>query len=336
MRRSFPAWLRQLFRPRRTIWPTRDGWWCLFVVVALGVAAINTGNNLLYLLVSLLLGLIIVSGVLSEQVMRGVRFTPLTPGEVYAGQPALFGARVTNAKRSLTSYSLTVETVSAAAAPRSHYLARLTAGGERALHWEETFGRRGRHALPGVRLTTRFPFGLFVKTGRPVLTGEVVVYPEVRPLSPDQHRQLEATGHAPARRRGRGTDLHNLRGYRSGDDPRLIHWRSTAKTGTLLVRELLAEATEDTRLVLTDHGSGDAGLLETGLSRAASLATHLVRRGAAVELIGPGVSVPLGRGRAHLDRVLTALALYTPGAARAGGSRREPATRLRRVHVRIG
>ncbi len=336
---SVGAWLRRLFRPRRTIWPTRDGWWCLFVVMGLGVAAINTGNNLLYLLVSLLLGLIIVSGVLSEQAMRGVRLSALTPGEVYAGRPALLGARVTNAKRTLPSYSLGLEALAPGATPRTHYLPRLPAGGERLFHWEETFPRRGRRALAGVRLTTRFPFGLFLKAGQPDLTGEIVVYPAVHPLAPEQQRQLEAAGLVVARRRGRGTDLHNLRGYRAGDDPRLIHWRSTAKTGALVVRELLAEATEDTRLVLVDQGGGDPGLLEEGIARTASLAAHLVRRGAGVELVGPGVAVPLGRGRGQLHRVLTALALYTPGQPlpdAEGAVQRETGGRLRHVHVRIG
>jgi uncharacterized protein (DUF58 family) len=268
--------------------------------------------------------------------MRGVRLSALMPGEVYAGRPALLGARVTNAKRALTSFSLTVEAGSAGAAPRSHYLARLPAGGERVLYWEEAFPRRGRHGVAGVRLTTRFPFGLFLKSSLPALAGEIVVYPEMRPLSSAQQRALEAAGHASARRRGRGTDLHNLRGYRSGDDPRLIHWRSTAKTGDLVVRELLAETTEDTRIVLTDHGSGDPGLLEAGIAHAASLAAHLVRRGAAVELAGPGVGVPLGRGRGHLARVLTALALYAPGATGDGAGGRESGTRLRHVRVRIG
>ena len=60
------AALSRLLHPRRTITPTRDGWWCLLVAVGLGVAAINTGNNLLYLLVSALLALIVVSGILSE------------------------------------------------------------------------------------------------------------------------------------------------------------------------------------------------------------------------------------------------------------------------------
>jgi len=123
------------------------------------------------------------------------------------------------------------------------------------------------------------------------------------------------------------------REYRPGDDPRLIHWRSSAKTGALTVRELEAETAVDTRLVLEGR-SGDADAVERGLSRAASFVVHLIRAGAAVELLGPGVFVPLGRGLAHQRRLLTALALWTPAAA--GPSRGGPRSSIREIRVRLG
>jgi len=332
--------LQRLIRPRRTIWPTRDGWWSLLVVIGLGVAAINTGNNLLYLLVSLLLGLIVVSGILSELVMRGLELTGVEPEEIHAGQPALFGAHVANGKRRLTSYSITIELLSPGARPRFLYLPRLGPGAERLVTWEDVLPRRGRHRLAGVRITTRFPFALFLKSGQPLLTSEVVVFPAARPISPELLRQLGATGHAPARRRGRGTDLYNLRGYRSGDDPRLIHWRSSAKTQRLTVRELEAETTEDTRLILAGAGARPGEALEAGLSEAAGLATHLIRAGAGVELVGPGFFVRLGRGRPHLSRVLTALALYDPAAPGGAPPASDdgdaaPLQPLRQIRVRL-
>ncbi|MGH7366339.1 MAG: DUF58 domain-containing protein, partial [Candidatus Rokuibacteriota bacterium] len=317
------AALWRLFHPRRTIKPTRDGWWCLLVSVGLGVAAINTGNNLLYLLVSALLALIVVSGILSEQSMRGLALTGIAPDEIYAGQPALLGAAVANRKRWLTSYSITVELLAPGAralesaspsASRVVYIRRIEAGVERLATWEETLTRRGRHRLTGVRITTRFPFGLFVKAGRPALTDDVLVFPAVRPVSAEMLRQLGERGDAAARRRGRGSDLYNLRGYRSGDDPRFIHWRSSAKTEALMVRELEADTSHDTRLVLVGRGRRGAEALERGLSEAASLALALTRAGAGVALAGPDCSVPLGHGRPHLRRVLTALALYDPEA----------------------
>ena len=316
------AALWRLFHPRRTIKPTRDGWWCLLVAVGLGVAAINTGNNLLYLLVSALLALIVVSGILSEQSMRGLDLTGVVPDEIYAGQPALLGATIANRKGWFTSYSLTVELLAAEAralesTSRFIYVRRVEAGRERLVTWEETLPRRGRHRLTGVRITTRFPFGLFVKAARPALTDEVVVFPAVRPVSAESLRRLGESGEASARRRGRGNDLYNLRGYRAGDDPRFIHWRSSAKTEGLMVRELEADTSQNTRLVLVGRGRRGAETLERGLSEAASLAVALVRAGAGVELAGPDCEVPLGHGRAHLRRMLTALALYDTEAPRA-------------------
>ena len=315
----------RLLHPRRTIKPTRDGWWCLLVAVGLGVAAINTGNNLLDLLVSALLALIVVSGIFSEQAMRGLALSAIVPEEIYSGRPALFGAALVNRKRWLTSYSITVELLSPGArtlesGSRFIYFRRIEAGVERFATWEETLPRRGRQRLTGVRITTRFPFGLFVKAGRPALSDEVLVFPQVWPIPAESLRRRGDTGDAAARRRGRGNDLYNLRGYRPGDDPRFIHWRSSAKTESLMVRELEADTSHDTRLVLVGRGTPGAEALETGLSEAASFAVALIRAGAGVELIGPDLVVPLGHGRPHLRRVLAALALYEPAGPGSGAT----------------
>jgi uncharacterized protein (DUF58 family) len=303
---SLRALLARL-QPRRTIRPTRDGWWCLGAAVGLGFAAVNTGNNLLYLLASLLLALIIVSGILSEQSMRRLTLRAVIPEELHAARPARLGARVLNRKRWLPSYSVALEV-----GEHRLYIDRLGAGAERLVTWEATFATRGRRRLPGMRVLTRFPFGLFLKAGRVALDDEVIVFPEVRPLDAAWRRRLTAGGVRSLHRRGRGHDLYSLREYRTGDDQRLIHWRSSAKAGALMVRELEAETATNTRIVLVGDGTRDAGRLEAAMSEAASLAVHLLDTGAAVELAGPGVHVPAGRGRAHQRRLLTALALYVP------------------------
>jgi uncharacterized protein (DUF58 family) len=336
--RSFrdSEWWWRPFRPRRTIWPTRDGWWCLFVVIGLGVAAINTGNNLLYLLVSLLLSLIVVSGVLSEQSMRGLRLEADAPEEIFARAPALFAAVLANRKRWLTSYSVTLELLTRGGPTRFVYIPRLEAGRDRVLTWEETLPARGRHRLAGVRLTTRFPFALFLKASRVMLDRDVLVFPAVHPISPEALLRLVGAGTSAVRRRGRGHDLYNLRTYRAGDDPRLIHWRSSAKAQTLTVRELEDDTAHDVRLRLVGDGQGNGPGLERGISEAASLALYFLRRGAGVELRGPGLSVALGRGHAQEVRILTALALYEP----AGGEGVRPAAPaprpMREIRIALG
>jgi len=204
----------------------------LGAAMALGFAAMNTGNNLLYLLASLLLALIIVSGILSEQSMRRLRLAAVIPEEIYAGSATALGVRVANRKRWLPSYSVTLE-----AGERRLYLDRLRAGEERLVAWEATFAARGRQRLAGLRVVTRFPFGLFVKTGRLILDEDVLVFPAVVPVDGARRHALAGGGARAVRQRGRGHDLYNLRDYRSGDDRRLIHWRSSARTGTLMVRE---------------------------------------------------------------------------------------------------
>jgi uncharacterized protein (DUF58 family) len=326
-------WHRAL-RPRRTIRPTREGWWVLLAAVGLGFAAINTGNNLLYLLLSMLLGLIVVSGVLSEQVIRGLRLSLVRPEEVVASRAALFGAMLVNGKRWVSSYSITIEILRAGRSPRLVYVPRLAPGEECLFTWEETLPRRGRQRLAGLRVTTLFPFGLFLKAGQIVLDTEVIVYPAIAPV-PGRILQVTGAGATTDRRLGRGSDLYDLREYRWGDDPRLIHWRSSAKTGSLTVRELEAETTRDARIVLEPIGGG--GRLEPGLSEAASLARHLIRSGASVGLSGPGVQVSIGSGRAHERTILTALALYEPPA---GDAARLPAraglpAAPREIHIPI-
>jgi uncharacterized protein (DUF58 family) len=307
------AWVRagRRWQPRRTIRPTREGWWCLAVTVGLGLTAMNTGNNLLYLLESMVLALIIVSGVLSEQSVRGVRVTPLLPDTIHAGTPCTIGARVRNTKGRRPSFSIALER--AGTGERVAYVARLGPGEERLLTWDETVRRRGRHRLGGLRVTTRFPFGLFVKAAHPTGDHEVIVYPRRVPAPPALLRQAADIGTAPAGRRGGGPDLHDLRGYRSGDDPRLIHWRVTARTGALTVREMAAETGQDAYLVLRGDGARDAERLETALAEAAAVASALLGRGARVGLLGPGLEVPPGRGPAHARRLLTALALHEGG-----------------------
>src|SRR2546427_57889 len=150
----------------------------------------------------MLLGLIIVSGVLSEQSIRRVRVEPVLPDELFAGQLALFGARVANRKRWRASYSITVEGVGS-----SHraYLAKLEPGAERLITWQETPRARGRWRLASFKVATRFPFGLFVKTTQLAPKREVVVYPAIGPISADRRRELDGAGGPPPPRPGAGT-----------------------------------------------------------------------------------------------------------------------------------
>lgn len=301
----------------RTIRPTREGWWLIGTTFAVGLAATNTGNNLLYLILAMLLSFMAVSGVLSEQAMRRVRLQREMPRRLFAGVPATFGVRLTNGKRRLPSYALQVTEPDPSGAPAPlHFFLKVGPQAREGWTYPLTFPRRGRQNLPGLRLSTRFPFGWFVKRSRPIHGRPVLVYPAVHPLAPDDVPPALEPGRRERRRRGRGAGLYNLRPYRPGDDPRRLHWKTSARTGALIVAEHEEEERLRICLILEDPGPDAAAhQVEADLSYAASVAAHAIGLGALVGLATAEDFTDFDTGEAHLDRMLERLALYAPPAA---------------------
>src|SRR3989304_2290822 len=95
-------------RPRfaRSVKVTSVGIRYLLLCLAVGLAAVNTGNNLLYLLFAMMLSLILVSGVLSERALRRLTVTRTLPPRLFAGTPIPCRVTVANARRWMPSFSL--------------------------------------------------------------------------------------------------------------------------------------------------------------------------------------------------------------------------------------
>jgi len=320
----------------RTIRPTRAGWGFIGATLVIGLAATNTGNNLLYLILAMMLSLMAVSGLLSEQTLRRIRLHRELPGRLFAGTPGTFGVRVVNGKRHLPSYALFLgepEPSGRSAAAR-FFLTIPPRGCE---HWryDLTFARRGRHRLPGLRLSTRFPFGLFVKISRPLHDDSVLVYPAVRPLAPQEIPPALEAGWRERYRRGGGIGLYNLRPYRAGDDPRQVHWKTSARVGELILKEAQEEDRPRIRLTIEDPPAATpVDAIEADLSYVASLAAHAIRQGSTVELVVGDGGTGFGTGEPHLDRILARLALYmVPAAPRPVRAYGDAA---REVQVRLG
>src|SRR5207237_7934350 len=109
--KEFFARLRWWFRPPRTLTITRMGRTYLVITIGVGLGALNTGNNLLYLLLGLLLSMIVVSGVLSERCLRSLEIRRLGTDAAFAGEP--FAFRYALARRSGAAYALVVSEVGA-------------------------------------------------------------------------------------------------------------------------------------------------------------------------------------------------------------------------------
>lgn len=326
------------FRPPRVLRPTREGWWFIGAAFALGLAATNTGNNLLYLLFAMLLGFITISGLLSEQVHGGLEARRSLPATIHAGTPAYFGLTLVNRKRRVPSFSLHLEeTDPASGTPRRHYRVRLGPSERADWSYPLVFPRRGRHRLPGYRVWTRYPFGLFTKATRLRDQAEVLVLPAVRAVGGPAAESPWAAGERPRSRLGRGVDLFGLRDFRSGDDPRLIHWKSTARLGRPIFRELGDEEAPRLRLLVDDPLPGTAeDAVERDISLVASLAAHWVGRGAEVQLVLPDGETPWESHPRHLRRILEALALFRPLPGRPPRAVGEGPTGAADVRIALG
>ena len=304
--------------------------------LAVGLAATNTGNNLLYLILAMMLSFMAISGVLSEHTMRRMRLHRELPRRLFAGTPEVFEVRLANRKRRLPSFALHVTEPDPSGGPAAaRFILRIAPQQEDRWQYALTFPRRGRDELPGLRLSTRFPFGLFTKISRPILAAPVLVYPAVRPLAAKEIPAALDAGWRERHRRGAGTGLYNLRPYHPGDDTRLVHWKTSARLGDLILKELEDEDRLRIRLTIEDPTPGTLSeKIESDLSYLASLATLAIKRGAVVELVTAEGSSGFGVGDAHLDRMLERLALYivpsAPRPLRAGSDAD------REVRVRLG
>lgn len=305
LRRTREAWRR--LRAWRRIHFTPGGLAFTVGTFAVGFAALNTGNNLLYLLLGAMLGFIAVSGWLSEQAIRGLRIRRELPRAVTVGEPMRLTYRVYNEKSHLPS--LAVE-LSEAGLPEAAFATHVPPRDESSTHSVNSFVRRGIYPLGTLTVSTSFPFGLFLKERDVHLPGEVVVWPRTdRPVpvpAPGGGRRPH-TGSASRGARGHRGEYRSLRDYRPGDDPRDIHWRSSARMRTPVIREYEQDAAT-TRWICLDTRAEPGDAAEAAVEAAAALAAAATRENRACALVTPGGVVDPGRGPGQLERILDALA----------------------------
>lgn len=310
--RRVRTWWRRVRQPRRLTF-TSEGRYFVFLTVGLGLAAINTGNNLLYLLLGWLLSVIIASGVLSDLTLRGLSVVRRPPTEIYANKPFLMELAVTNEKSKIASFSLEVEDLAAdGPLDKRCYFLKVPPGKTQHATYRHTFSRRGVYKLEAVRIATRFPFSLFRKSRDRSLVDEIIVFPRITQLARPAPRGHQL-GETAQQRLGRRGEFMGLREYREGDDHRDIHWRSTARTGRALVREFEEETHRRVTLLIDNGIPQDAppsasDAFEAAIEHVASLAASYLRGAYQVRLLARGTTVPFGLGPGQLVRVLKALA----------------------------
>ena len=294
-------------------------------VVAFG--ALSVDSNLLFLLSGMYLGTVLVSAWLSWRSVGGLSVSRILPGTLVAGQEFRVGYRLRNRGRHRARSVWIRERFGAEHLVRipDTYVPAVEPDSTVLVEQRGLALRRGRATPVGLELRTRFPFELVRRRVAVSLPAIVTILPRLLAVrhnpAGDRYRQV-GRGNRPLRHRGGVDDFMGLREYRPGDNPRWIHWRRSARTGQLLIREMFPFAAAEYFIIVDHRLAGprpeDDVRRELVVGAAASLACHCLERRTQVGLIGLGaspVAIPPVSGRAHQTRILNELAMMSDAPA---------------------
>lgn len=313
---------------------TNFGLGYILMCLVVAIAATNTGNNGLYLVLAGLLAGMAISGMLSRRNVRGVRCEIEPLGEIIATRPSLLKLRLVNELRAGTAQALFFLHE---ALPGPLWIDPLAPGESRDVVVEAVFRRRGVFREADAGLLSRFPLGLFRKYRRATVAGEIVVFPMAQDSPVPDVPPEDARGRRPhPHRRGGGAEIRTLRDFVPGDDPRDLHWKQSARMRRWIVREREAERDRAVFLVVENalEDPGDPAALEgleQAISHCAGQAMMLLSRGAEVGFAARGVKVPPRAGRRQRVPILDALARLDP----IPSSEAPPFPRMRRGDHRV-
>lgn len=284
--------------------PTRAGAVYLALVAGVLFGAVNTGNNLVYLVLGVLLAALVVANVLAEWNLRSLTVTRRLPAELRAGVPATGALVLRNRRGRGGAWHVTLTELGSVSGQA--FVEFCAAGGDAPAPAEFLAPERGLAHLTTVRIESDFPFGMVRRWRDVPLEDAVLVYPA------PAFRALRSTpsgeGDEPAARGGASAsgDFAGLRPWSPGDPLRRVHWPTSARAGTPMVVTRAGQGSEEVVLRLEPSLSGAAR--EAAISRIASQAETALAEGNAVGLDADGDTFAPRSGGEWRRRILTALA----------------------------
>ena len=248
---------------------TAGGAVMLGLIVIVGFSAWNSGNNLLFLVLSFLTASMFVGFLAGSFCLKKLDVKMRFPETIFAGQETPILVSIHNRKRLFPSFSVVAE-VRGMERERSialddlkkilprrlaerfarapivrrtlSYFVHVPRNQTTEIKSGHTFKNRGRFLIKDFELSTRFPFGFFRHRRRlAAKETELIVFPKIGEMERDLDGLPLEAGKLSANKRGSGQDLLALRDYQPDDDPRRIDWKATARARNLIVREFAAE-----------------------------------------------------------------------------------------------
>jgi uncharacterized protein (DUF58 family) len=320
------------FRRNRVYIP-KEGLVYLVIMIVLFIGSLLGHTNMLMLVFAMLAGPFVINGWATFAMLKASQITRTVPRRVMCGE--LFAVEITlkNLRSWMSLWMMQVRDTATGAGEQlepTNLFTHVSPGGRQTGHYTLRLGHRGLYRFGPLRLSSRFPLGLIERGQVFALPDQILVYPRVGRLTQSAQRQLLGAAELSSNRRAHSgvfhDEFHHLREYRAGDNPRAIHWRTSARRGTLILREYEQNREQHLTLILdlwqpeNAVTADDRERLEWALSLAATVCLEQRRlaRDSRLNVFGGGQQSLVWEGRAtaaSLETILDLLAVAQAGRA---------------------
>jgi uncharacterized protein (DUF58 family) len=297
----------------RTLSLTREGLGFILLLFGVGLGAINTGNNLLYLVLAMCCSFIAVSGVLSELSFKQLSVEANGPIHLYCNETGTLDFKIKNNKVWAPSFSthILLPGDGRCSLEQPPYFFFIPAGATLEKSALFSGNKRGPLQINSCRLATRFPFGFYYKTKTIPLSIGMTIFPALHPTQLPTKNGSRQEGKGTLQTRGE--ELYAVREFRPGDALSSVHWKSSAKTGNLRVKEFQSTNEQSYTVFLNAkepriNKTIKEEILEERVSKAASLIFHLIKSGNEVSLKTEDIQTEFGKSESHLKELMYLLA----------------------------
>ena len=295
----------------------------LVIMIALFVGSLVGRSNMLLMVFSSLAGPFVMNGWFTFTMLRNLRGSRILPERVMAGETFTTTLILENRKKWLTIWLMrTLDAVTDGKGVMNPEVlfVRVPAGTSRQGHYQLRLRNRGRYQFGPITVTTRFPLGLVRRGTRLNSKNELLVHPRIGALLPEWRRLLQHSVELVSDVKTQAGPFHDelsrIREFRTGDDPRMIHWKTSARTNELMVREYEESRDRDLLLIVDSWSDGDDNGFELGLQFATTVCMEHLRssRESSLNVRFAGKEIVDWRGDSsdsHIEHLLDTFAVAT-------------------------
>lgn len=287
--------------------PTKEGKRFLLATLLIAVAAANTGNNLIYLILAMMFSIFVISIIVLKINLRGLALSFSVRYPVFANSGTIMKVSLFNRKKMIPSFSVHVDLPEGIAGqciiphiPSASLVSQDVNG---------MFRKRGVYRYGDFYVSSSFPFIFFTKKVKARIEGEIIVYPEIKDID-ELLPEITGSGYdMHATRHGAGDEFIMIREFRYGDSMRRIQWKASAKAGKFMVKDMGMDEPKLLTVILDNIKPLNEESFEKAVSFAASVAYKFIRIGFFVRLLTCKKLIPFGSGQEQLFKILDALAV---------------------------